>query len=226
MARYLIHAVPSRMWYVNDYLIPSMIEQGINKDHIRVYCDNEHNGNLRAWINSMEMLDNTHDGTWHLQDDVCISTNFKTTTEAVDFGIVCGFKSRYDGDTPYGACTIDKMWFSFPCIRLPNKIAKDCVHWIDRYMVGNKIYKKFWETGTNDDWFTRNYLFKYHSKECCINLNPNIVDHVDYLIGGTVNSKARKIAIIRSELWKDEEAINKLERALKNELGHERQKDD
>ena len=30
MAKYLIHTYPKRIWYVNGYLIPSMIKQGIN----------------------------------------------------------------------------------------------------------------------------------------------------------------------------------------------------
>ena len=36
MAKYLIHASPGRMWYVTDYLIPSMVEQGIDRDNIVV----------------------------------------------------------------------------------------------------------------------------------------------------------------------------------------------
>ena len=29
MAKYLIHAYPNRLWYVKDFLIPSMVKQGI-----------------------------------------------------------------------------------------------------------------------------------------------------------------------------------------------------
>ena len=50
--KYLIHAMPKRMWYVEKYLIPSMIEQGIAKENIRVYNDEKGEGNLRACLNA------------------------------------------------------------------------------------------------------------------------------------------------------------------------------
>ena len=38
---YMIHAVPEREWYVEEYLIPSMISQGISPDEIEVWMDSE-----------------------------------------------------------------------------------------------------------------------------------------------------------------------------------------
>ena len=50
-----------------------------------------------------------------------------------------------------------------------------------------------------------------------INLNPNIVDHIDYLIGGTVNSSKRSMQI-RSRFWQDEYLVEELEKKLKERI--------
>ena len=39
MAYYLIHACNKRFWYVKEYLIPSMMLQGIPAENIFVYRD-------------------------------------------------------------------------------------------------------------------------------------------------------------------------------------------
>lgn len=209
----MIHGVPKRMWYVYKYLIPSMLEQGINADDITIYNDSARRGNLVSCMNAFLQVDTTWEGTWHLQDDVIISHDFKQKTEEYDSGIVCGFKSKYDGETPDGRVPVTQMWFSFPCIRIPNNIATECSEWVTRYMIGNPVYKKFWEGGVNDDWMFRQFIWQTYPQMNAVNLNPNIVDHVDYLIGGTVNSNART-SVIRSKLWKDEYLVEELEAKL------------
>jgi len=215
MARYLIHTVPKREWYVRDYLVPSMVQQGIAGIDITVYVDNEHKGNLRACMDAFKLCEGQAGGTWHLQDDVIISHDFKEKTEKYDNGIVCGFKSRYDGNTPYGTVPAKQMWFSFPCIRIPNNIASECADWVINYMIGNPVYREWWEKGVNDDLLFRQYVWNTYPNAMAYNLKPNIVDHIDYLIGGTVNSNARKIVKIRSEFWEDEYLVNELENKLK-----------
>jgi glutamate/tyrosine decarboxylase-like PLP-dependent enzyme len=46
-------------WYVDNYLIPSMLEQGIQREDILVYNDNAKLGNLRAFIASADMVEQT-----------------------------------------------------------------------------------------------------------------------------------------------------------------------
>lgn len=213
MAKYMIHTMPKRIWYVDKYLIPSMVLQGINQKDITVYNDEKGEGNLNACMNAFLSLPDNEDGTWHLQDDVIISSKFKTTTEAVDFGIVCGFRSMYDEGNQYGAVPFNQSWFSFLCIRIPNNIAIDCAKWVNDYMIGNPVYKQYWEGGVNDDWMFRQYINAKHKDVLAINLKPNIVDHVDYLIGGTVNS-SKRIIQIRSKHWEDEYLVNELEKKL------------
>lgn len=209
MAKYLIHTVPKRLWYVEEYLIPSMLEQGINQKDIKVYNDDKVEGNLRACMHAFQSVDDDAEGTWHLQDDVIISHDFKEKTEKYDEGIVCGFKSLYDEKVPAGEVPVFSMWFSFPCIRIPNKIAIECADWTLNKMIGNSVYKEWWEKGVNDDLFFRRYVWEYYKNEKALNLSPNIVDHIDYLIGGTVNSNAR-IRQIRSVCWEDEYLVDEL----------------
>jgi hypothetical protein len=154
--------------------------------------------------------------TWHLQDDVVISRKFAQITDRQDKGIVCGFKSEYDGNKSAGQVHLQDMWFSFLCIHIPNKIARECAEWVLRYVIGNPIYKEWWEKGVNDDMLFKKFLEQHYSDIAVLNLNPNIVDHIDYLIGGTVNSNKRG-RIIRSKLWEDEQVVKDLEKALKKE---------
>ena len=213
----MIHTMPKRLWYVEQYLIPSMLKQGIDQNDIMVYNDSDGEGNLRACINAFLQVPDDEDGTWHLQDDIVISSRFAKVTDRNNSGIVCGFKSRYDGQTPAGMIRINQMWFSFLCIRIPNKIARGCANWISKYIIGNPVYKEWWEQGVNDDMLFRKYIEQYHKDLTALNLNPNIVDHIDYLIGGTVNSNTREITKIRSKLWEEENIVKELEKALKKE---------
>ena len=54
MAKYLIHACPKRMWYVQEYLVPSLLKQGIYESDISVYNDIDGLGNLKACMRVTE----------------------------------------------------------------------------------------------------------------------------------------------------------------------------
>ena len=90
--RYMIHCVPSRLWYVEDFLVPSMLEQGISSNEISIYCDYKRKGNLFSFMDSIRYCGEhpVEGGTWHLQDDVLISRNFAKTTREFNSGVVCG----------------------------------------------------------------------------------------------------------------------------------------
>lgn len=212
MAHYLIHAVPKRMWYVEKYLIPSMKEQGC-KD-IDVYVDEKQEGNLQSYINAYLTLPDDKAGTWHLEDDVVICKDFRRRTEFYDGGIVCGFSSKmYDEDKPAGIVNVEQKWFSFPCIRIPNKIARECAEWIATYIIGNAVYRSFWEGGKNIDWAFWSYVRDYYYQTKIENLAPNLVDHVDYLVGGSSCAKKR-VEKCRSQYWEDEYVVEKLAEKL------------
>lgn len=209
MASYLIHAVPQRMWYVNEYLIPSLKAQGIPDESIRVWLDDKKEGNLRACMHAFESCEGDG-GTWHLQDDVCVCKNFKVITESIDFGLVCGFSSeRYDGPGRVGIVPRRGMWFSFPCIRIPNGYARDCAKYVFEQIIGNPVYEEYWKGGANDDWAFRTYLKQYHKDDYAINISPNVVDHVDYLLGGGTGGKRK--CPVRAQYWQDQDIVEELE---------------
>ena len=219
MAKYLIHTYPKRLWYVEQYLIPSMLEQGIAKDDITVYNDEKGEGNLRACMNAFESCPDDLEGTWHLQDDVIICRDFKKRTEMYDNGLVCGFSSKmYDGDEKgkRGAVPRVRMWFSFPCIRIPNKWARQCGEWVKKYIIGNMVYERYWKKGANDDWAFRQYLKEFQRDCVALNIMPNLVDHVDYLLGG--GSGGQRKEPVRSQYWEDDDLVKALEKKLDNEV--------
>ena len=185
-ANYMIHACPGRMWYVEKFLIPSMLEQGIEREKIVLYCDNEKRGNLRACMDSFSQLPDNDEGTWHLQDDVLISRDFRKKTERYNAGLVAGFISqRYNKDSKMGIVTIENMPWTFPCIRIPNKMARESAHWISEYLIGNPVYAKYIKDGNGDDWAFKMFAKDSYKNTMCYNLKPSIVEHIDLLIGGS-----------------------------------------
>ena len=215
MAKYMIHTYWKRLWYVEQYLIPSMLAQGIAKDNINVYNDEKHEGNLKACMSAFASCPNDLEGTWHLQDDVIICKDFKQRTEWYDNGIVCGFSSKtYDGDAKekIGAIPRVRMWFSFPCIRIPNMWARECAEWVTKYIIGNPVYRHYWEKGRNDDWAFRAYLKEFHRDCTALNIVPNLVDHIDYLLGGGSGGKRKEQ--VRAQYWTDDDLVTQLEESL------------
>ena len=213
----MIHTYPKRLWYVEEYLIPSLLAQGIDKAAVNVYNDSFGDGNLLACMKAFASVPEDDKGTWHLQDDVIICKDFKKRTEEYDDGLVCGFSSlKYDGDIKenIGQVSRKQMWFSFPCIRIPNKMARECSEWVTKYIIGNPVYFDYWKNGVNDDWAFKSYLQEFHPDCRAINLSSNLVDHIDYLIGGGSGAKQRERPV-RSQYWQDDYLVEELVAWLK-----------
>ena len=210
-AKFLIHAVPQRMWYVNEYLIPSMTAQGIAESDIIVVCDTEKKGCLQMFAESCGTLPESGD-TWHLQDDVLISSNFREETEKDRQGIICGICTVYDKDRQPGWTDISQTWYSFPCIRIPNKIATGLAKWWTEYASTSyevTLYN-IRKSGKNDDMLFRIYVEKFFPDEPVLNLAPNIVEHIDYMIGGTTTNMGRSENYVGSQYWYEPELTDKL----------------
>ena len=210
---YMIHSCNQRQWYVDEYLIPSMISQGINKDDIIVYQDKECKGNLFAFLDSIDLLpEKGH--TWHLQDDVVISMFFKDYTELEEHkhhGIVCGFASKYCKDSLPGYTCGEKMWYSFPCIRIPNTLLREFKVWVQENVLNNPEYRMWVRKKKYDDSIFQIYVMDYWCGSI-YNLEPNIVDHVDYLLGGsTLDTRKEQI---RAEYFIDAGEVDALKKAL------------
>ena len=165
---------------------------------------------VRACIKSFESLSDKPGGTWHIQDDVLLSANFKLVTEAENRGIRCGFASRYDKGRQ-GYVTVKDMWYSFPCIRIPNVVAQDFVQWLNKY---STAYKSYIDTGKHDDTLFQIYLTERMPNVKVLNIAPNIVEHVDWLIGGSQVNTKRDDKMVRSVYWEEPELVKKLRKLL------------
>lgn len=214
----MIHACNSREWYVNQYLIPSMLEQGINRSDIILHLDFDNRGCLDSCMRSFAVTESYDcDGIWHLQDDIIICSDFKKRTEELDSGLVCGFCCEYDAKQDIkGVVALIDMWYSFPCIRIPNKFAYECARWYYTELEkGNAEIEYFARKNKNDDLIFKAFLERHYIEEHAILVTPNLVDHVDYLIGGsTVNKQRGKI--VKSKYFTEPELVEKLKEVLKN----------
>ena len=218
MSKFMIHTYPKREWYVLNYLVPSMIKQGINKDDIIIISDREGIGNLESWLSSLKMV---KEDTWHLQDDIVICSDFKARTEVLDYlkTIVCGFV-HYDFNTGSTLCTgftIPKfMFMSFPCIFIPKKYSDDFLKWFYTEKT-QKNHKKEIDSKKNDDLLFYKFILEWYPDLTIYNCKPCLVDHIDYLIGGSsVNLRKYEGQQVRAYYWNEENLIKDLEKRLKN----------
>ena len=70
----------------------------------------------------------------------------------------------------------------------------------------------------HDDWFFQVFVM---DKEVAnglrvLNMIPNLVDHVDYLVGGTLVNQARLIKVNRATYFPDPDLVDELEEKLKS----------
>lgn len=192
-----------------------MIEQGIPPDNIEVWLDSNKDGCLFSCMKCFEYVGKKGGGRWHLQDDVVISGDFKEKTEKHNDGIVTGFFRReWQSLTPKaGKVPAVYMWNSFQCIRIPDKIAGECAAWFFEDAAWRDTYKEAVEKNKMDDSLFYDFICEQHTEDHVLNLKPSIVDHVDFLIGGSVINKHRD-HYARGDLWEDHEAFENLKNKL------------
>lgn len=205
-----IHTCNDRMWYVDRYLVPSLLQRKIPKKDINIICDVKNEGNLAACMRAFKIAGESDGDSWHIQDDVIISKYFKRwIDELKNFeGIICGFSSHYDNNIPPGITHPGNMWYSFPCIRIPNILAKECA---EHYYTNESPRRN----KKCDDVYFRNWLIRYHPDVKVYNLMPNIVNHIDYLIGGSIANKSRGVTPVMSRFWGEHNIIQQLVNNLK-----------
>lgn len=222
--RYMIHTCNDREWYVKDFLIPSMIEQGIPEDHITVWHDKKCIGNLASWVASCKWIGENCDqylSTWHIQDDIVIGKNFAEMTSKYYEGIANGFcNEQFDGERTnyFGIVPASGMWFSFQCVLIPNQSAIRFAKWFEEECVNDEEYKKYVATGKCDDFLFRAYITTHEYEISAVNIWPCIVDHIDYLLGGSIiNAEQRKDKPMRVAYWRDE-TLDEVVEELKEKL--------
>ena len=214
MIKYFIHACLQRMWYVEEFLIPSMKAQGIDESQIKVKCDKNKLGNL---VKCMEIFERMRGdgGAWHLQDDVIICRDFKQRTEENSSGLVCGYCWDKDDGDQAGLVTAENMWYSFPCIHIPNEIAQECAKWFFSYAQQSPRYASWVAARQYDDYFFNEFIRENYPNEQILQLKPCLVDHVDYLIGGTTLKKVRRDEQTRAKWFDDLDLVDELAEKLK-----------
>ena len=213
----LIHACPQRMWYVTDFLIPMLREQGA-KD-IEIWNDTQQHGNLKSCMDSFAAR--TGDGgTWHIQDDVLPCHDFVERCEEYDDGLVYGFCCRNFNDRPdaAGEVYVSDAWNSFQCVRIPDAWARECAEWVFSKAWQKESYlpelRILFGLGKGDDTFYHEYINCRHPYETALNLKPNLVDHIDWLVGGSAIQHWRDY-IARAEFFDDQYLVEELSERIK-----------
>lgn len=212
----LIHACPRRMWYVEGFLLPELERQGA--DEVEVWNDTERKGNLRSCMESFAAREGDG-GTWHIQDDVLLCRDFVERCRQNDEGVVYGFCNVEFTDDPLqtGRVSVEDAWHSFQCLRIPDAYARECAAWLDGPGRTSGLYPIWIKSGKMDDDVFRTFLVDQHSRETVVNLKPNLVDHVDWIIGGSILSPWRG-HIARAYWWDDEDLVEELRKAVKGKV--------
>ena len=120
----VIHAVPARLWYVENFLVPDLQRQGA--DRIEIWNDTAKRGNLLACMDCFAARE-SDGGTWHIQDDVLLCRDFVERCRQHDEGVVYGFCCEYFLDDPgqTGRVYVPDCWHSFQCVRIPDPWARE-----------------------------------------------------------------------------------------------------
>lgn len=215
--RVLIHAAPARMWYVNDFLVPRLRAQGLKKNQIQVWNDRDGKGNLLSCMAAFASCRGLPGGTWHIQDDVLPARDFVRRAAEHDRGIVAGFCCRdfepRRGTEHTGPQPPRNLWYSLQCIRLPNEVAAACADWFETVR-DHPDFAAWTATGKRDDQFLRAFFQARLPGITVENLSPNLTEHVDWLIGGSLINRGRAIKIERSAHWDDEDLVAELEKEM------------
>lgn len=217
----LIHAVPRRMWYVTKFLVPELERQGA--DQIEIWNDSDKLGNLHACMKSFEARTG-HDATWHIQDDVLLCRDFVKRCREHDKGVAVGFCCRhfYDDPTKTGTVYIPDAWGSFQCVRIPDDYARECAAWFtagEWQNSPNADIPLLYAANKGDDTFFHEFLQMEHGRETVENIAPNLVEHVDYIIGGSTLHWWRD-ALPVSDHWDDKELVQELKIAVRPYVKH------
>ena len=211
----MIHATPARMWYVTGWLVPELRRQGA--DDVQIWCDNAKLGNLRACRESFASCRGGGD-TWHLQDDVLPATDFMERAKgyAGTPGLICGFANEVGGPNANltGVQKAKNLWYSFPCIRIPDGRARALAAWIRDGGDGGDTARSFINRGIGDDWFLKRYLEMYYPDEPVLHCKPCLVEHIDFLIGGSLCTPWRGYWA-RAAYWDDEERVEEVREWIK-----------
>lgn len=215
--KFMIHTYPARLWYVDEYLIPSMTSQGIPREDIEIWNDEDGSGCLFSCFKSFYELRQRPGDTWHLQDDVLICRDFALRCSELDSfsGLVSGFGCPEFGPTMEKTGEVPAVfaWFAFQCTRIPNRLAGECAEWFFNEAIYQDHYREMVGSNKCDDSFFYDFLVQERDETPCFNVDPCLVEHVDRLIGGSAVNQHR-------DYWAS--AIRFADQDLVHQLAYER----
>ena len=217
MIKYMIHTCPKRMWYVNDFLVPSMKKQGIKEEEIYIYNDDLEDGNFLSSVKSFKLsLSFKTEYIWHLQDDVLLCSNFKDRADHMiaymeEDGIMvaAGFCGIHDSKNKINGVTVKDLWYSFPCICIKRSILVNYYDWVMKVKDTSKLVQEAIRTMKIDDGVFAMYLKNVWQFAKCYNIMPNLVEHIDWLIGYSSVGNYRA-NICRSVCFEEQELVDEL----------------
>lgn len=227
--KYMIHSCNDRQWYVDEFLVPELLNQGIQPADIFIYQDKDCDGNLKSFYKSCKAVYDkwgADEKVCHLQDDVYPASYFREEAEyyaGLDkYILICGFTTFYpEIKEPGEGVLCTNLWFSFPCIIYSNKLAIEFYEWCNEYLWGKNMFKTWITRNKGDDYIFECFLQSNYQNSLIYNVAPNLVEHIDFLLGGSVVNRQRKKTNVRSKYWKEEEdkAIKELEIRIKERNG-------
>lgn len=190
----MIHACIDRMHYVEGFLVPTLLKDGWEEEEVEVYEDTKEEGCLKAYLHSFKSLPGEGD-TWHLQDDVLPDRRFKWFAEKwADYdGIINAFGNvRFYKPADFGPVPdAGKMFYSFPCLRIPNALAHEFVAWVNANM-NKPQYIQYTSAGKYVDWLFKQFIGRNERGIGILNMRPCLVEHVDEYCGGSQVNKQRQ----------------------------------
>ena len=195
--KFMIHSCNSRVEYVKNVLIPSMMGQGIEKEKIFLFNDDLEEGCLKAWVHSLTTLEHDREGYWHLQDDVEISKDFYnriTNLGDVEF-IVNGFVCRAHNPTNYykiGFQNPKEWWASLQCVYIPPKYVHAFLNWFLLDVVKRGKFNNYYKKNRHADFFFYRSVIEQFPNDNMLNITPCLVNHIDYMLGGSVITPEKK----------------------------------
>ena len=83
-------------------------------------------------------------------------------------------------------------------------------------------YRKEIAEGKHDDMFFKDYLCTYYYDKNVYNLAPNLVEHIDFMMGGSVINKQRIKTETRAAFWGEDDVLADLKAWIREEKKNER----
>ena len=87
------------------------------------------------------------------------------------------------------------------------------MNWYNNEVVPENLYEDLRAEGKNDDALFKRFILDKYPSVHCLNFIPNIVDHVDYLLGGSVINKQRE-GTRRAYWFEEPKVVKDLEESL------------